>query len=535
MDQECMPHLAEVARNGLAVDLASVVPPITAAAWTSFMTGKHPGKHGIFDFTAFDPGTGTWRVNNATNIRSKTVWQLLSEKEKRVVVLGLPYIYPPYPVEGILVSGWDAPSLQGNFTYPTSLINRILEEIPDFGSTSDLSFWKFLPTDSWKDFHAFLAKLRRSFEQQFDLAQLFLDSESWDVFMVHFQQTDWIQHKLWSYIAKACADPSDKSARVAAIRDYYRRLDELVGALINSVDASDTLTIVLSDHGFGADFGTICVNYYLRKWGYLHVAAKARQPLKDLFRNSRLATVRSLYGRLASIKHRLDGEHNLRKHRSWAEELQETTPRQKLLVDWPQTRAVLLGSSETGFVYVNEKGRWPNGVVEPGVEYEHLLAELTAHLSQILHPVTGSALIKHVSRGAEVYPEASEGIWLPDLVLFPAEGYTFSSAWSQAVTKGSREGCHRSVGILLAEGTDVRVTDEPVRPCLLDLAPTILHLSGLPVPSDMDGHVLINFFDTPQPVTYITPENLVPLAHKKYTAEESAAIEQRLKDLGYLE
>src|ERR1700751_4183666 len=107
--QGYMPNLGQLVSTSVSVDLESVVPPVTAPAWTSFMTGKHPNKHGIFDFARFDQSEYRWKINNATNIQSKTIWRILSEKGKRVVVLNLPYTYPPQEINGVCVSGWDAP------------------------------------------------------------------------------------------------------------------------------------------------------------------------------------------------------------------------------------------------------------------------------------------------------------------------------------------------------------------------------------------------------------------------------------------
>lgn len=121
MNQGYLPNLRQVLASSLTADLESVVPPVTAPAWTSFMTGKNPSKHGIFDFTRFDGQDYQWKLNNSQHIRSKTVWQILSEKGKRVVVLNLPYTYPTYPVNGVMVSGWDAPTMS-SFTDRKSVV-----------------------------------------------------------------------------------------------------------------------------------------------------------------------------------------------------------------------------------------------------------------------------------------------------------------------------------------------------------------------------------------------------------------------------
>ena len=235
-DQGYLPNLKRVMTEGLAADLESVIPPVTAPAWTSFMTGKTPGKHGIFDFTRFDPTDRSIKLNNAENIRSKTLWQILSEKGKRVIVLNMPYTYPPPQVNGVVVAGWDAPSVEANFTYPPEIRARIFEKIPDYGSTLDLSLWNYLPTKSDQQFDLFVAKLVRSFQQGLELATFLLEENEWDVCMVHFQQTDWIQHKLWSSIEEACQNASNKSARIEKVRECYGEFDRMVGALLQKIE-----------------------------------------------------------------------------------------------------------------------------------------------------------------------------------------------------------------------------------------------------------------------------------------------------------
>src|SRR5215475_9434029 len=86
-EQGYMPNFQAAMASSVTAELESVVPPVTAPAWTSFMTGKHPSKHGIFDFTRFDHNTYRWSINNASDIKGKTLWKILDEHEKRVIVL----------------------------------------------------------------------------------------------------------------------------------------------------------------------------------------------------------------------------------------------------------------------------------------------------------------------------------------------------------------------------------------------------------------------------------------------------------------
>lgn len=539
MEQGCMPNLLRLMERGTSAELESVIPPVTAPAWTSFMTGKMPSKHGIFDFTRFDPRDYGWKLNNSQHIASKTIWQILSEQGKRSIVLGLPFTYPPYPINGIVVSGWDSPSTEATFTYPPELGGKVLELIPDYESTLNLFLWDYMPTNSDEHFGLFVRKLIRGFEQGTELALHFLEGESWDVFMVHFQQTDYIQHKLWNYIEAACSDRANREKRVEATRNCYRRFDELIGALLRRVEPISPTRIILSDHGFGPYKGAICPNYFLYRWGHLSLTVEPEdrlKPLKDFFRKSRHAPLRKFYSALARAKNSRRREPVFEKYKSWTQFANETFPRQKLPIDWGKSRAVTIVANQTAFIYINLVGRGPSGVVEPGPQYQALVSELISRFKQIAHPVTGERLIAEAARGADIYPEACEGILLPDLVLIPADGYGFSTSVSDEPPTPTTAGLHRRNGILIIEGEDVVSSAAPLRPRILDLAPTILHMLGLPVPADMDGRVLEEILVPGEKVRYQQADNRLAVTSKiDYNPEESELIEQRLRGLGYLE
>ena len=534
--QGYMPNLARLIDQGLAAELESVIPPVTAPAWTSFMTGKNPSKHGIFDFTRFNAEDYSWSINNAQHIRSKTVWQILSEKGKRVFVLNLPYTYPPYEVNGILVSGWDAPSGEKAFTYPPSVAGEILEMFPDYKANLWVS--ELLPRKSDAQFSELTNRLTRGFEQGTKLALHYLDQQPWDVFMVHFQQTDWIQHKLWAWIEQACRDPKDHSTKVEAARNCYRLFDEGVGQLLRRMESSDALTIVLSDHGFGRMMGSIYPNYYLSQWGYLKLKSAAvdnNGGLKSRMRNSNSAVVRKFYRALSRAKKVLESS-TAEKHESWADNAGDVLSARGQTIDWGQTKVATLWAYQLGFLYVNIAGRAPQGIVESGDEYERIVSDVIEKFRDIRDPRTGEKLLTDVLRGTDAYPTgAGERITLPDVVLIPRDGLGFSFTVSDAAPEVSEEGCHRHNGVVLFEGADVKKTVSGFYPNLIDIAPTILHTAGLPVPGDMDGRVLEEIFTKNQQVEYEEVNNSLVQEASDYSGEEAELIEQRLKGLGYLE
>ncbi len=535
IEQGYMPNLGRFLESGLSADLESVVPPVTAPAWSSYMTGKNPNQHGIFDFTRFDFADYQNKLNNSQHIRSKTIWQILSEKGKRVVVLNLPYTYPVYQVNGVMVAGWDAPTTSA-FTYPSELGREILETIPDYGSTLDLSLWNYLPTESETEFSQFVAKLVRSFEQGRTLATHFLQDPSWDVFMVHFQQTDWIQHKLWGEIERACTNPNDKSRRVESVRQCYRVFDQHVGALLAEIAPLNATTVILSDHGFGPCRGTICPNYLLAKAGYYRLQEQAESKLKRWVKHSSSSHVRNLYRSMANARKALRGRKAARKYKSWADLANDNIPRQKVPVDWPHTKAALTGGSETAFVWINVIGRGPFGCVKPGAEYENLVSELLKKFNDMRNPSNGQKLFNRVARGEEVYAGAAEGVLLPDLVLFPDDNYVISAMFSEPFLPDTgAEGKHRHNGVVMLQGEQIKRQVANFRPNLIDLAPTILHLAGLPVPADMDGRVLTEMLAASLEVQYEQADNRVVQPAREYTEAEAELIEQRLRGLGYVE
>jgi predicted AlkP superfamily phosphohydrolase/phosphomutase len=537
VEQGYMPNIGAMISTGVSADLESVVPPVTAPAWTSFMTGKHPGKHGIFDFFRFNQTDYSWTITNAQHIQSKTLWQILDDKGKRVVVLNLPYTYPPDKISGVMVSGWDAPFTDASFAHPKRVGSDILERFPDY--VSNLWIGELEPLRSDAIFEEFTSKLKIGFEQQTRIALDLLAKEPWDVFMVHFHQTDWMQHKLWTYIERGCNTPDDHSAKVEATRNCYREFDRLIGVLTKQVEPFNPATILLSDHGFGRLMGTIFPNFYLKEWGYLSARPKqedALKQVKDLFRKSPYKPVRKLYRKVADAGSMLSKSNGVEKqHRTWTDNTKDVLSARGATWDWSQTKIAAVYAYHMAFLYVNLLDRGPRGIVRPGHEYETIVSDVIARFKNLRHPHSGEKLIQDVVRGSELYSNSNPGVLVPDVVLIPTDGYGFSFSIVDALPEVTEEGSHRHNGVLLMNGESLRIPPSNFQPDLVDLAPTVLHMAGLSVPSDMDGRVLEEVLNMDEPIRYEDVDNSVIRTADKYRPEESDLIAQRLRGLGYLE
>jgi len=522
-EQGLLPHLGRLMDEGVWGPLESTLPPVTSPAWPTFATGKNPGKHGVFDFIR--PRGGEFEMVNSTSIQARTLWQILSDAGRRVGVVNVPVTYPPTPVNGFLVAGMLSPH-SGRFTYPDGLLDPYREELGPY---------RIAPSVQYKDGNEeqFIADLLDLVERRGRYALRLMEDQPWDFMMVHFQATDVLQHAFWKFVDPTHPrhDPEAAARFVPGMQEVFRRVDGFIGQMVARL-GDDVTVVVMSDHGFGPLHWVVNLNLFLLEKGLLHLKRNPFTRLRSgLFRAGLTP---------ASVWHLIErvGLQNY----VW---LVSKSTRNKVVskflsfddVDWSRTLAYSIG--HVGQVYVNLKGRDPQGIVEPGAEYNEVRERVVETLRDLRHPETGKPLVNRVIPGDQVAhgPYAHRG---PDLhVVFDdyrAIAFPLFATDSRLVTRQIRgdSGCHRLHGLLIGWGEGVR----PGRPVegarIWDLAPTILHLMGLPVPDDMDGRVLTSILAPDRPVRYEHAAEVEERGGEGFSAEESAEVEDRLRALGYL-
>jgi len=224
MKDATLPNLARIARSGGFVPCTSTTPCATFPAWTTCVTGVNPGRHGIMDFTTMPRGEYGIRFVNSTWRAEPAIWNALSEAGKRVCVLGVPGTYPPEPVNGILVSGFDSPVTTGvdkSFVYPESAWPRV----------RDWKFADFQEGDIGPGWHEMAhRKLLEGIAAKERIACDLISQEPWDFFMIVFGESDTVSHHFWLFHDEH--SPRHRPGFEHAIRHVYQRLDEAVGALM---------------------------------------------------------------------------------------------------------------------------------------------------------------------------------------------------------------------------------------------------------------------------------------------------------------
>jgi predicted AlkP superfamily phosphohydrolase/phosphomutase len=523
-----LPTFERLMREGSWGELRSTIPPITGPAWCSFMTGTNPGKHGVFDWTYRRPGSYDFPPVTGENNRQASLWQIASLAGKRVLVLNVPMTFPPEPVNGLLVSGMPATQLS---TYPPDLAQKIYALIPDYVVYPD-------PGQAYSDqgIKAFLETVNRSINTSLQLWNELINWEAWDFAMILFNATDAVQHAMWKFMDPKHPQYNPKKAERFgdSILNIYRRIDNGLAEILQKMDEK-TVLWVMSDHGAGPFHTFIHINTWLMKEKLLAIQAKPFTQLKSYLFQIGFSPM-PVYNMLMKI-----GLGKLKREvvRGKSQKL-----RRIFLsfedVDWSKTIAYSLGN--IGQVRINLRGREPKGCVDPGEDYVRAVTDIIDRLSKLRDRQTGELVIDHIYRRSEIYSsEATEEG--PDILFLPHKleyfgfgEYEFGDHRVIVPVKHGISGTHRMNGIGITWGKPIR-SGHLNNPHLEDMAPTILHLLGLPIPAHMDGRPLIEALA--EDVSLPPPEIGPGIVKKSQMAgdlnkEDEYVVRKRLMDLGYV-
>lgn len=461
MGRELLPCIGSLVEKGSRANLESTIPPATIPAIPSFMTGKNPGKHGVFDF--FVRGrNGKPRLASSRSVAGKNLWQILDENGKTSVVLNLPLTYPPDPIKGAIVSGMLSP-LEG-YTYPESVEHELvgLGYVKDIGTD--------LLTKKWNK-PVLLDALKGMAEKRTEATAWLMERYDWDLLIAYFRGSDELQHVRWS----------DKKA----LEEYYNHLDSLLEGIIRRA-GNDVDTIIWSDHGFGPLDYYFHVNKWLVEKGY---ACLRKRRTINSERKKISASIGLTQGRIRRVLEALHIETVLD---IVPDVLKDVLPPTDLELDPTKSKAFFASTvtGETQSVNMNLADREPDGIVKPE-EYPALRTKIALELKETYNPLNGARVIERVLMREEAYhgPFVDQA---PDLIVVPSKGYKLVNYYlPRAPIRKARQprGRHETDGIFVASGPSFKkgvVSDARI----YDLAPTVLYLMGLPIPESMDGKVL---------------------------------------------
>ena len=432
-----LPNIRKMVENGFHSILESCHPPITIPAWMVMMTGKSPGELGIYGFRhRKGPSYNEGWIATSNSIKEKRVWDYLAQQGKKSCLISIPPSYPPYPVNGNLVSCFITPSTKNDYTYPPELRQEIESLVGNY------MFDVVFRTD---DRDAILKALYEMTEKRFTLIKHLMKKDSPDFLMFVEIGVDRIHHAFWKFHDKSHPKYVAGNKYENVITDYYKFIDKKIGELIELAD-DDTYILTVSDHGTAGMKGCFCINEWLIQQGYL------------------------------TLKNYPDKQTEL----------------EKCDIDWSKTSAWGWGGYYAR-IFLNMKGREPNGLV-PSEAFDKMRTELSQKLSQIRGP-NGEIFENKIFTPEQLYEKAAGD--KPDLMVYFDNLYWRSagtighkSLYLDENDTGPDDSVHWYDGILILYNRKKTKKMQRDRMTIYDVAPNILKMMGTKIPDDMHGRVI---------------------------------------------
>jgi Uncharacterized conserved protein len=430
------PNLNRLLENGSYGTMRSSDPPITIPAWMVMSTGKDAGRLGLYGFRhRTGPAYDKMWIATAQSINEPAIWDIIGQAGGQSVLVSVPPSYPPRPLAGNRIGCFITPGADKDYTYPKELKAEIEEKFGPY--LFDVPF-------RIENRAEILKEIYRMTEKRFEVIQYLMRAKPWNLFMFVEIGVDRVQHAFWKFFDKTHHLYEAGNEFEAVIVDYYKFVDEKIGALLKEA-GDDTVVLAVSDHGAKRMKGAFCINEWLIAEGDLVLGA--------------------VPARGASI---------------------EKTP-----IDWAKTKAWGWGGYYAR-VFLNVEGREPQGIIKPA-DYEKEREALAERLRGIRGP-NGEKWATQIIKPNEYYDDARGDY--PDLMVYFDDLYWRSAGtlgWGTMYLAendtGPDDAVHAQHGMYIFYDPQAKVSARKDID-ITDIAPTVLKALGLPVPADMKGRSL---------------------------------------------
>lgn len=477
-----LPTLKTLLDQGCWGWLETTAEQLHISAWPCIYTGAEPGEHGVYFTFQPAPGVQGHQRFHAGLYGRPTFWKVLDAAGRGCAVFDPPYSHPEEGYGGAYVYDWGT---WAHYLAPGSSPPGLIKELtracgpyPLGKEANDLGFAALDVSDT-------TARLVKSVQAKADATCWLMQAKQAQLTFAVFGETHVAGHYLWS------PDLDDDARRLqpSPMLTVYQALDRAVEQIRAAAGDDATIAVISGDSVGPNRAGWHLLPEVLARLGFLTTPQTPHEPGAGPTPTMKFDPVKALRDLLPK-----DFRKNL------ARKL-PTALRDKLAkrvdtadIDWHRTRAFWLPTDLEGYVRVNLKGREPQGIVEPGTEFERVIEELTAELEALRDPASGRPIVREVIRTDRAFP-GERGAYLPDLVVRWDDTAPITAASSTRIgvvagpSPDTRPGTHRGPGFVLACGPGVPRGVELQGGHILDFAPTLVARLGVAVPDHMRGRI----------------------------------------------
>lgn len=515
IEEGFLPNIKMLKDNGAYGKMESTIPPVTAPAWVSMATGKNPGKTGVFDFLNLKDKSSYIAVSSNV-FAGSAYWDYLNKAGYKIGILNYPVLYPPYQIEGFMVSGLGA-FVKDEFCYPSALKDE-LDRITN-GYEIMLSPNKAKYVEHEK---RFVKDMEIFIEKRIKAVRYLMENKVWDLFIVVFSAPDILQHYLWKFWDTDTSEieTGKKKTLRKAFCNLWNQVDQGIGEILKIIPAKTNVFIV-SDHGAGPQKGIFYPNTWLKEKGYLKLKTGNNKTFS--FKNS---TKTFAKGVLGWVDNKFGSD--LRFYFS-----KFTTKDTNFTAGFDLDNSVAYAAKHSTISVAGIR------IVPQGNKKAIIREKIIEDLKQLSNE---EGLKIDIWKSEEIY-KGSYVDTFPDLI-FSINNFEYAIREKvigedihirDQQARKTISGCHRLNGIFIASGPEIRHINIEAK--IYDVAPTVLHIMGEQIPDDMDGKVLEEIFELDSHVLSRKIEFRAPFAGSSLGNEDqerNKMIEQQLIDLGYM-